>query len=50
MQLYPETLALAALCAEPLGDREGAEAYSTRKAGLRNEYALDVDKRHLLPE
>ncbi|MHB9294219.1 hypothetical protein Holit_03345 [Hollandina sp. SP2] len=47
MQIYPETLELAALCAEQLGDREQAEAYRTRKADLRNEYGIDVHKMHL---
>jgi hypothetical protein len=37
MQIYPEVLELGALCAEQVGDKEQAEAYRTRQAGLRNE-------------
>jgi hypothetical protein len=50
MQIYPEALELAALCAEQVGDKEQAEAYRTRQAGLRNEYGIEVHKMHLFVE
>lgn len=50
MQIYPEVLELGALCAEQVGDKEQAEAYRTRQAGLRNEYGIEVHKMPLFVE
>ncbi len=42
MQIYPETLELAAQCAEQLGENENAGEYRSQKALLKNEHHIDA--------
>ncbi|MDR2178073.1 MAG: hypothetical protein LBP20_08565 [Treponema sp.] len=47
MQIYPETLEMAAFCAERIGNQEQAVEYRAVKNGLANEFGIDTTRFHL---